>query len=669
MNKDIFETTVLKLNAKLKGGEKESDEAVFIFEKETNGEKEELERITVQVKKDEWGGSAEVKNYKAPVVADDETCYGLTYRVESGNMTYPGKQVYTIWPLSVTVNAKKEGGSEAFPDAEFKITQGKKSEIVMVDSQTGQCEYMLTQKERFVIDVDFPYELIKWTEGKEKGRVLEAEVRRKSYRAAIYSPVPPEQDEALKQIVNLPPNPSQHQGHFLTVEVGPEEEKRSHVMAGDLVHVQVVFDENNSARNDPQPGLKIDGRKIDPDDRHTCKGQLTLAADGANQPFVVELGCAGGDACEIKVGVTEACEDAAFKVVNWRKLFYQVTRPERMPPPDLALLFEALEDVFIECELRGERLLGEGQGPEGSWVSGNVLGMGSGPLLVIGPHNSGYFHEQFKHAGSPLDMHFLFCDLQLDTGTDVVELTGTDSDRIDWAGEGQAPGIAYDVHTVHGDEYLAFPAALQSGRGAAYAASWKSLAVEGEHQGKGDSIPTDHVRIAFAGHEETGGRVSVKFPDAAVDVLNDGQDIRVVLSLHLALGPYPGESDPDHANRMLIAAQNLSGRESDQSICSATAHLVGHAMKMVCQHGLNVTGIDDPKTAHSQWYDTQRGHQGNHCATDISGADYNDRTKKLTGLGDQATCPMYGEPTVSKAVAYCDNCKKLIRTARLDSIR
>jgi len=668
-NKDIFETTLLTLNATLKGGDKESDDAVFIFEKVNGEESEELERITVQVKKEKWCDSATVKSFEVPLVADDESSYGLSYRVESGGKTHHGKQAYRVWPLSLTLTAKKEGGTEIFPGAEFRVKQGGQTEIITVATDTGQYLHRFTRKQPFSVSVNFPYELIKWAEGKDKGRNLEAEVRRKAYRAVIHAPESEATDESIKHYVNLPRDEKNYHGHRIAVEVGPEAEKRQYVLAGDIIYVEVVFDENNSDRNDPRPGLEINGNKFLPDDSHTCKGQLSLDEKGANQTIEIELGYAGGDICEIKVGVTDLCEDDSIKVINWRRFYYQITRPQTMPAPDLSTLFDALESVFIECELRGERFLGEGEGPEGSWISGSKIGLGGQRLLVIGSHNSQYFHKQFKFEDSPIDLHFLFCDLHLDSCRDTVGLTGTAYDRIDWPGKSQVPGLAYDVHATHGENHLALPEALTTGEEAVFAANWSSLEESGDFENKGGGIPTSYVHIDLSGKKETGGRVMIRFPDPAVAVLNSGKDIGVSLGLFLAMGPYPGASDIDRASSMLIAVQDLEGRRRDPAICSTMAHLVGHAMKMVCGYGLDVTGIDDPKTTHSRWYGTHRGHEGNHCATGISGADYGDQTQKLTDLGESATCPMYGEPIASKSAVYCDNCKNLILAARLDDIR
>lgn len=88
-------------------------------------------------------------------------------------------------------------------------------------------------------------------------------------------------------------------------------------------------------------------------------------------------------------------------------------------------------------------------------------------------------------------------------------------------------------------------------------------------------------------------------------------------------------------------------------------HETGHALGMCCDE-IKVPGIADPAAEHAKSY-TARGHQGGHCATGIADADYNDASKKLSGLG--GTCVLYGEGGGSRLRSFCAACAKILLPA------
>jgi hypothetical protein len=101
--------------------------------------------------------------------------------------------------------------------------------------------------------------------------------------------------------------------------------------------------------------------------------------------------------------------------VNWRKTYYQVTRPQVITKPTITKFIEGLKDSFILPEeiTADEVVLNNETGAlAGSWLDkADMVSGGIGRVLVVGAQNKAHFHGLFKDNKKPLEMHLFFCHL------------------------------------------------------------------------------------------------------------------------------------------------------------------------------------------------------------------------------------------------------------------
>jgi hypothetical protein len=150
----------------------------------------------------------------------------------------------------------------------------------------------------------------------------------------------------VKQYVNLDTgaNGQDGKGNKIVVQVGAKGDRDPGVTdkigkAGVFVFIEIDFDPvrdpvvKKSERNVPKTDL-IAGKNLVlrtmVTDAKKYKGKVDLAAAGGIGEFELELGKAGGDWCEIKIGGTAACTDATLTIENWRKIYYELMSPDFM---------------------------------------------------------------------------------------------------------------------------------------------------------------------------------------------------------------------------------------------------------------------------------------------------------------------------------------------------
>jgi hypothetical protein len=326
---NIFEKTKLILKAKISRGKARNEQATWTIKNQGSGEEK---KIKVKIGKDATDVTCE---YETPEVPDGKESYLINYELEADGRKFAGAYPYRVWPHYFNMKAVGKDG-KAFPGFPFKVKQAgapatEKSKAPQTGGD-GTLRVDLKVTGAVAVEAVSPFLIDKWTAGKDKGRNLEAHVSRKPFTAAIYAPA----DKDVKQYVNLPPGrmAGYNGGSRLKVQVGPKEDKGKAPadragMKDDEIFVQVVFSDKNSKRNEPKPRLIVDGSDVAPEaDKRTFKSKVKLGEGGNPADFIVELGYAGGDACEIKVGVTAACEDDKIKVTTWRKLGLEIIQPK-----------------------------------------------------------------------------------------------------------------------------------------------------------------------------------------------------------------------------------------------------------------------------------------------------------------------------------------------------
>jgi outer membrane protein OmpA-like peptidoglycan-associated protein len=465
--------------------------------------------------------------------------------------------------------------------------------------------------------------------------------------------------EEVKQFINLPagkPGEGPERLIEATVEGAAD---------GAKVYWKVTAAKENSARNSPKAGLKPD-----------AKGALTEFKDGVAEleseakagkaSCLLVCGLAGGDKFTVEAGLEKGKAAGHFSVITWRKIYYQLTVPKGLKP-DIGKLNTAMTAVHIECEKSDEVEVPLEDGPAGSWVNGEDFGRGTGRKLVVGTQNREHFHKLFKGAKKPIEAHYMFCHFQLDgvKAPKTADLDGDNSSKVTLPGEKTATaGCMLSAKTAF-PGFKIFPVDFYTGKAAA-TVKWASKAASGAHKGKQGTLPADHVIINYKDFEGDGGRIYAKFPADVLAVVGDGAEITLSFTVQVAKGWYNGEAD---GHLVLIAAGRTKADKTTidwDGINGTMAHELGHSMKMVAKSNMTIPGIDDVRKAHTRWYDTTRGHQGDHCAKDVPQAAYDDATKKMSDYS--GTCVMFGAGVAGRSNNFCDLCTPLLHGVDLSSI-
>jgi hypothetical protein len=368
----------------------------------------------------------------------------------------------------------------------------------------------------------------------------------------------------------------------------------------------------------------------------------------------------------VEAGLEKGKAAGKFTVANWRKLYYQLTIPKGLKP-SIDKLNDAMSAIHVDCEKAEEVEVPLEDGPAGSWVNGEDMGRGTGRKLAVGSHNREYFHKLFKASKKPLEAHYMFCHYQLDGASKPLStvIVGKKSSTVAFPGEKTAvPGCFFTAKSAF-PRHLVFPVALQNGKPSAKA-TWTSSAASGPHKGKSGSIPADHIQVNYKDFQADGGRIFAKFPADARAVLDAGAEIKIVFTVEVAKGWYNGESD---GHLLLIAAERTKadGKTIDwEGINGTMGHELGHAMKMVAMTSLKIPGVPDVRKAHTRWYDTSRGHQGDHCAKGVPKEAYEDPKEMISDY--EGTCVMFGAGVAGRSHKFCELCTPLLHGADLSSI-
>lgn len=332
---DVMEEKKVKCSIELKGEKyAAATECEFAFFDEAKAAIGERLKATVS------GGKGEAE-WTAPKLAEtDGLSKKASYKVFVGEEEYGGfEQDLLIWAKDVTVTVKDANeATKALVGAAVRFTQeGVDPPVVRKTDDAGVVKYPLQKPVPVKTEFVSPFELDSWTKGKAlEGRAREAKAKRKPYKAAFFAPVWKSDKTATvhKQYVNLT-GAVADEGHTLKVKVGPATDKDKPPaerlgLKDDVIHVKVEFRATgseatkNSKRNKPKPCLMVAGTET------ASPATVKLGEDGAPAEFEVELGYAGGDEVTIKIGVTDACDDAELKVVTWRKIFYELMVPQSM---------------------------------------------------------------------------------------------------------------------------------------------------------------------------------------------------------------------------------------------------------------------------------------------------------------------------------------------------
>lgn len=590
---------------------------------------------------------------KGPGPDDKENQWDVVYKAKCKGLETQA-QPLLVYNDTIEVESQDKDGA-VLKDAAFTLSIGSERRTRNTGSSGKRKETGLPPGQ---ISIEWlkPYRLVQWVDF--EGPTRKAKLEKVLVAKFIY-PTKDKKKGGHVQWVNLPADPKKPElGSKLKVKATLQGGKK-----GDKLYFTVSYKEKeNSIRNSPKVGF-TGGTITD-----WCKqGGIEAVMkddDGKADGYAeaeLELGLAGGDVFSVTCSGSKLWTDEAIGVTNWRRIFYQVTKPKSMKLHDLASLNKALASVFVEyVEYKRVEIADDDAGvPAGSWVDGAEFGKPGRKLLNIGDHNRDWFRGKFDDQKNPLGAHLIFCDLQYDGGKsgafheDVLGLKMTKR-----TGKKQiASPFDYDVISKAVQDGSTF---LRPG------STWTSAAPAGHpDNGKtGDLDPawvkvdSDHDTISITLGGDPAAMVGNGTPPkgkAATDA-ETKHPIKVLVKYYQAKGPYLGESDGAH--QLIVRSDNK------KSFNSVLAHELGHSLRQTVKKV--APGLDAAK--HGRHY-VGHDHQGDHCAHGLADGDY---TGKASFAGLKGMCIMFGEISSTKdpphGVVFCERCIPYLKADACQSL-
>jgi outer membrane protein OmpA-like peptidoglycan-associated protein len=174
-------------------------------------------------------------------------------------------------------------------------------------------------------------------------------------------------EKELKQFINVSGGKNEGMEFHLEVEVEGNVDK---------VFWKVIAGKGNSKRNDPVPGW------MEPSSKKSTAlsggiGEWESAVTDGKAKAVFCLGMAGGDEFVFEVGAEKGKKELDQKVINWRRLWYQLTHHKDITPPSMATSVKKLESVFIE--FNKDATITHSKAPAGK--------------VYVGSHNASEYHS------------------------------------------------------------------------------------------------------------------------------------------------------------------------------------------------------------------------------------------------------------------------------------
>jgi hypothetical protein len=317
---DVFEGQEVKLSFGFESGDPPDKVTFEVFR---DGKSEITKEVALT-------GMSALYEPETPKVKDTEECWELSYRVKvDTTTTVTGEETCHVWPKEVKLKAVAKDGGAAVEGVTFIAEQGDERRVARSAETTGEATITLAKPAPFEIKVKVPWrqESIK----KTKPRDLEVKVFR-GIEAAFWELAAPNGTDPIRQFVNLPETQLKGvdaQGHKVRIKVGAlgdQDADPKQGQADDKIWFQVTFG-RESKRTVPAPAVlaTLDAKDLTTESSGKVhKGHVLLDAPGASKTFEIELGYAGGDTCEVKIGGTPECKDATLKFVNWRKVLYRL---------------------------------------------------------------------------------------------------------------------------------------------------------------------------------------------------------------------------------------------------------------------------------------------------------------------------------------------------------
>lgn len=649
-----------------------------------------LDTIDGQVKKNK---ATTIWAAKGPEETGSERAHRVYYVVtvnDTEKTTSPEMEVYHD---AIEVTSQKEDGS-SLPDVAFVLSvkragMSSKHQVKANTGSTGVFKVEGLPPGDVELTFASPARFVEWAE--EPTATKRKAKLKPGYKAALVWPPA----GTHKQWVNHKAKKGQPDwGSKLKVRVGVAKEDGPSRKGEELfLKLEYPPEADLSKRSKPATGLK--GAKDVPGTAtRTLLASKKIDKDGAEVEFEVELGLAGADAVKVHVGGTEACEDEVVEVTNWRKLYYQLTRPDTMVVHDMARTAERLEPACILYERVKELTVKREDAPpevKNSWVLGSSIGLTDERkdklLLIAGDHNAPWFRGKFDAAAAngKLGVDLTLCDAQFDAGAKKTPVYGKASVVLETA----------EKEVFLDDGKWAFPTSLIDGTDAFVSGKWEAV-----NPPKGKKLAGKLTTEALA-IDKAGPSVKVVLP-ASVDgdpgkLVGDGTGgtfkIRVTFKVKAAFGPFGGWSDGAHQMVVLTKVADIFN--------DIVLHELGHNMRQTVGDPDNAPPKGLTVADHANAYQ-ERGHSGGHChwGLDAAGATHvakqkpDGTTEYLDLVGDASdaadytklrkkvgtdyqrvfgTCVMYGgtssrADTAIATESFCEQCLPFIKAASLEDV-
>ena len=620
-----------------------------------------------------------------PAVKPTEASYDVRVTCKYKNQTKL-MLFCTIWPKQVKVLFQDPGKQPAKSFAFFLKQKGVEDQD-LVSGTDGKSTidllvrgpYSLEPKNKFKVQKD---EQVTPSQFRDHKITVETVITARFLSPDITKDIyldDPDASPAKKQWINLKSKEAEHaidsgcdaKGHTVVfaVTADPPEEGQP----GDKIYFEINFGKE-SKRNDPPPKL-LDGwggNELTVLEKKTT-GYVILApvGDAMTGYFEVDLGEAGGDTCEVKIGGTAAVGDAELKLINWRKIYAQVTRTAGLAKPSLVPAQDCFKKVQIDLEdaPADEVIIPDDEVPDGGIVDGSHIRKGApAQCLVVGDHNVEFFqaklNARFQASNLPV-AHLIYCDIQVDAYnpdyTNTYRIRGKSKDQTQslrkFPGDTDlTPGVKISAKKINGSA-LFFPIDLFDGENAVKSCTWTEVG----GGGNSGSIPEVDYMIDPVNN---GNYLHVRLPDAAKGLSDGGADIKVTVKVAYALGWYAGWcTSGDRHNVVRV------GRP-DQDVCHTIVHEVGHAIFQAAVAPAAFPGL--PAPPHERYYTNNRGHLGPHCADGVDQATYEDESIPLDTVAAQnkCTCVMFGAAAAVtiQNLSFCDKCVPYVRAAVIKTV-
>ncbi|MCC7536778.1 MAG: hypothetical protein IT379_11220 [Deltaproteobacteria bacterium] len=618
--------------------------------------------------------------WKARACAADELSYALTLKVfVDGEEKKDYQREYRVFADDMTVTAELVG-TGPLVGAELELHQVDPTgtaEAVTVSRVTGdggKLTYELALPSDVQIRWKRPWVIDHWeneTSRKPKAHLVRAFVAKLAFPDPTVDPDPdprpdPKTPRQHVQWVNLAYDSAKpSQGSKIRIKVGAKDPSKAE--AGDRVYLQAAFGSKNNARKTEDDG-HAPGAKVSLDS--TLGGDKTAT-------FELELGPAGGDEVEIKVGGLADCTDDDVKIVTWRMLLYDVCAPDTLAledgpklgggtgktyPAAMRTWFDAvLAKAFVAYVLRGSSVTAAtGEPYKSSMLPKSYFGGSGGPDLYVrgvsDTRPSGF------GAGDLRCVRVVFCDKAF--AADSTRSPFSESVTID------ASPFDFSVWNAH-KEYVFERRMGPVGGDAIIPLAWRAdvdpKKVPSTHPGLDNGKPRKGSVDRSWIKAKNLCWLQITLPPEIASFVGPASDTKcpVVLGFKVYTA-FEINGSAAGANQVMV----LRG-DKPTAVASTVCHELGHSAGLtVYPTGVYKRkpppGIAAPKPVPKGTTYVGKGHTGSHCAEGLSATD-----RKLASYqGKVGSCIMFGEGGAEPATrtAFCASCLSILLARRLVDI-